>query len=182
MSPICEPCVTDELGTAHVEFRAQDPDSEHVTLLLRMADTLGLRPVPQPLDGFTADNDGVVLVAYVNGQPTGCGGFRVFPDDLSGDTVEFALLYVRPGSRRAGLARSILEQLERVAVHDGFQRVVLRLADEQLLAARVLVEILGYRHDARLDDGRTGHTFGKALPGAEDSESGRESGGEESWA
>jgi GNAT superfamily N-acetyltransferase len=154
---------------AYIEFLPQSPHSEHATLLLAMASSSGRDMTSLPLEDFDEDNDGVFLVAYVNGQPTGCSGYRLSPADPSGDTAEFALMYVRPGSRSSGLVRSIMLELERLAVHDGFRRAVVRVADDQLVA-RALVEITGYRRELSLDDGRTGPIYGKPLLSEEDSQ------------
>ena len=152
------PLFLDVPGT---EFRLLPPDSEHASLLLSMPGAQSGRSGALQLEDFAGDNDGVFLVAYVNGQPTGCGGYRVLPGDLSGVTVEIALMYVRPDSRRAGVARAILQELERLAVSDGFSQTVLRVADTRS-GMWALAEITGYRGEVSLDDDM-GHGYTKSL-------------------
>lgn len=163
--PQDEPRATGGPGAAHVDFQAASLDSEHARPLLAMAEAADPRAAALRSDeaeDFAVDNDGAFLVAYVNGQPAGCGGFRVLPGDPSGDTVEIALMYVRPGSRRTGLARAILRQLERWAAHDGFRYAVLWVSAEQP-SAQALVEVTGYRREPGQDGGRSGHGYGKSL-------------------
>jgi GNAT superfamily N-acetyltransferase len=156
--------VTSEPGRAHVEFQVRPRDHEHAALLLGMA-SRGARS-----GSVDPDTGGAFLVAYVNGQPTGCGGYRVFPADPSGDTAEIAWVYIRPCSRRAGLARAIMRELERWAAYDGYHRVVVRFGDEQP-GAHLLVGITGYRRSTEYPSDQTGHIYGKDLHREEDSDS-----------
>lgn len=93
--------------------------------------------------GFAEANDGLFLLAYVRGQPAGCGGYRRF-SCAEGTTVEFASMYVRPGAQRAGLARTIFAELERCAVDDGYTAGVARIP-RGAQAVRALLEVSGYR-------------------------------------
>ena len=54
--------------------------------------------------------DGVFLVAYADGVPAGCGGWRSHGDD--GETAEIKRMYVAPEARRRGIARRLLAALE----------------------------------------------------------------------
>jgi GNAT superfamily N-acetyltransferase len=150
--------VTDESDRADVEIRTQPADAPDVVRLLALADAKDLRdslPAGQrPPDraGPRPDLGGIFLVAYVNGQPSGCGGYRVFAADPTGRTAEIAQMYVRPDSRRTGLARSILAELERLAADDRYQRVAVRIGDQQR-AAHALYEITGYRALAGSESG-----------------------------
>lgn len=164
--------MTEQLGEQGVEFRAVPIDSEPARLLLSMADVPDsekLLPSDEnaPDEDFMADNDGVFLIAYVNGRPTGCGGYRVYPGDRAGNTAEIARMYVHPGSRHTGLGRAILSELERWAADDGFHEVVLRARYAQS-AARALVAVSGYRQGDP-SPGQSGHLYGKSLRGTEDS-------------
>jgi GNAT superfamily N-acetyltransferase len=87
---------------------------------------------------------GAFVVGYVNGQPAASGGYRSYPEDESGETVEFVRLYVRPDARRTGLGRALLIELEERALDDGYQRAVLPVGIAQP-AAQALFEFLGYR-------------------------------------
>ncbi|WP_037079318.1 GNAT family N-acetyltransferase [Pseudonocardia spinosispora] len=112
--------------------------------------------------GFAEANDGLFMLAYVRGQPAGCGGYR----RLTGadeTVVEFASMYVRPGAQRAGLARTILGELERCAVDDGYTSGVARVP-RGAQAVRALLEVSGYRVESSAPDAPDGQlVYGKAL-------------------
>jgi GNAT superfamily N-acetyltransferase len=82
-------------------------------------------------DEFAAPH-GLFLVAEVDGQPAGCGGWRVHGSGASGDTVvELKRMYVAPGFRRSGVARALLAALEATAAQAGHQEVVLNSGGRQ---------------------------------------------------
>jgi GNAT superfamily N-acetyltransferase len=87
---------------------------------------------------------GVFVVGYINGQPAASGGYREFPQDTSGETVEFVRMYVRADSRRSGVGRALLVELEERAVDDDYRRVVMWVGLDQP-AALGMFELLGYR-------------------------------------
>lgn len=65
-------------------------------------------------------------VAYTNGRPAGCCCWR----PLDAVTAEIKRVYVRPDSRRQGVARRLAEEVERHAAASGCHRVVLETAKE----------------------------------------------------
>jgi GNAT superfamily N-acetyltransferase len=69
---------------------------------------------------------GLFLVAYLDGRPVGCAGWRTPPYPLlrPGD-AEVKRMYVAPEARRRGLARRLLACLERDATAAGKTRMVL---------------------------------------------------------
>lgn len=69
---------------------------------------------------------GLFLVAYVDGKPAACGGWRAHETD-----VELKRMYVAPAFRGRGLARAILASLERTAVAAGYRRVILETGQRQ---------------------------------------------------
>jgi GNAT superfamily N-acetyltransferase len=69
---------------------------------------------------------GMFLVAYVDGVPAACGGWRAHETD-----VELKRMYVSPAFRGRGLARFLLAELERTAVEAGFRRVILETGQRQ---------------------------------------------------
>lgn len=69
---------------------------------------------------------GLFLVAYVDGVPAACGGWRAHEAD-----VELKRMYVSPEFRGRGLARAVLTALERTAGEAGFGRVILETGTRQ---------------------------------------------------
>lgn len=69
---------------------------------------------------------GLFLVAYVDGKPAACGGWRAHETD-----VELKRMYVAPAFRGRGLARAVLAALERTAVEAGYRRVILETGQRQ---------------------------------------------------
>lgn len=83
---------------------------------------------------------GAFLVAEIDGEPAGCGAWRLLP---SGE-VEIKRVYVEPAHRRRGLARAIMAALEDSAARAGHRTVVLNSGQEQP-EALALYDRLGYR-------------------------------------
>jgi GNAT superfamily N-acetyltransferase len=63
---------------------------------------------------------GLFHVAYVDGVPAACGGWRAHETD-----VELKRMYVAPAFRGRGLARAVLASLERAAAEAGYRRIIL---------------------------------------------------------
>jgi DNA-binding MarR family transcriptional regulator/ribosomal protein S18 acetylase RimI-like enzyme len=105
-------------------------------------------------------DSGAFLVAYEEGRPVGCGALR----RLAPDTGEIRHVWVRPEARRLGLARRILEGLERAAVSRGYG--VVRLDTHAVLTeAQAMYRACGYTEIARYDDNvYAAHWFEKRLP------------------
>ena len=92
-----------------------------------------------PVDaGEFAPPRGLFLVAYVDGTPAACGGWRAHGTD-----VELKRMYVAPAFRGRGLARAVLAALERTAVEAGHRRVILETGQRQPEAI-ALYESSGY--------------------------------------
>ncbi|ATO14528.1 GNAT family N-acetyltransferase [Micromonospora sp. WMMA2032] len=72
---------------------------------------------------------GAFLVAYLDGRPVGCGGWRSHGED--GDTAELKRMYTAPAARGRGVARSVLAAVERSARDHGRKRIVLECGDRQ---------------------------------------------------
>jgi GNAT superfamily N-acetyltransferase len=66
---------------------------------------------------------GRFLVAYVDGVPAACGGFRLH--DLDRHVVEIKKMFTAPGFRGRGLGWRILAELERRAREQGARRAIL---------------------------------------------------------
>jgi GNAT superfamily N-acetyltransferase len=82
---------------------------------------------------------GVFLVAEVDGEPAGCGAWRV----LSSGVAEIKRVYVVPRFRRRGLAQVIVTALEEGAARAGHGAVVLNTGQEQPEALALYAD-LGY--------------------------------------
>ncbi|MET8544889.1 GNAT family N-acetyltransferase [Kitasatospora sp. NPDC004799] len=77
---------------------------------------------------------GLFLIAYLDGRPVACGGWRAKqagPDDLRDGDAELKRMFVIPEARGRGLARAVLGRLERTAAEAGRTRVILETGTEQ---------------------------------------------------
>jgi GNAT superfamily N-acetyltransferase len=83
---------------------------------------------------------GLFLVAEIDGEPVGCGAWRV----LRPGVAEIKRLYVTPGHRRRGIAQVVLDALESSAARAGNRSVVLNSGDRQP-EALALYERADYR-------------------------------------
>ncbi|WP_091312534.1 GNAT family N-acetyltransferase [Micromonospora chersina] len=72
---------------------------------------------------------GTFLVAYLDGQPVGCGGWRSHGDD--GETAELKRMYTAPAARGRGVARAVLAAVEHSARDQGRKRMILECGDKQ---------------------------------------------------
>ncbi|MEH1169216.1 GNAT family N-acetyltransferase [Micromonospora sp. CPCC 205539] len=70
---------------------------------------------------------GAFLVAYLAGEPVGCGGWR----SHGADTAELKRMYTAPAARGRGVARAVLAAVERSAREQGRKRIVLECGDKQ---------------------------------------------------
>ena len=86
---------------------------------------------------------GVYVIAYVDGRPLGCGALR----PLDASSAEVRRMYVHRDHRRQGVARAVLQHLEREAARLGYSRLVLETGFKQLPAMR-LYEANGFRRVA----------------------------------
>jgi GNAT superfamily N-acetyltransferase len=82
---------------------------------------------------------GVFLVVSVDGEPAGCGAWRVHAPGV----VEVKRVYVVPAFRRRGLAQVVMAALEESAARAGHRAVVLNTGPQQP-EALALYEALGY--------------------------------------
>lgn len=95
---------------------------------------------PSPFSPSEAAVPGTVfLVAWLGGEPVGCGAIRKIDDH----TVEVKRMYVAPAGRRRGIARKILVELEHRARVFGYRTVRLETGTGQP-EAMALYEACGY--------------------------------------
>jgi GNAT superfamily N-acetyltransferase len=106
--------------------------------------------------------DGTFLVAYLDGRPVGCGGWRSHGDD--GETAELKRMYTAPAARGRGVARTVLTAVEESAREQGRKRIILECGDRQpeaiamyIAAGYERIPNFGYYRDAPgcLSFGRT---------------------------
>jgi GNAT superfamily N-acetyltransferase len=97
-----------------------------------------------PVDATEFDPpDGAFLVAYLGGEPVGCGGWR-----SHGEVAELKRMYTAPHARGRGVGRSLLSAVERSAWEHGRKRMILECGDKQPEAI-AMYEAAGYE---RIDD------------------------------
>ncbi|MFC3504997.1 GNAT family N-acetyltransferase [Micromonospora krabiensis] len=83
-----------------------------------------------PVDAAEFDPPvGAFLVAHLDGEPIGCGGWRSHGE--AGDTAELKRMYTAPAARGRGVARAVLAAVERSAREHGRKRMILECGDRQ---------------------------------------------------
>ena len=86
---------------------------------------------PDEADGLHADQlappNGTFLVAWIDDEAVGCGGLR----QLESGVGEIKRMYVAPSARRAGVARTVLTELEQTARSLGYKHLKLETGTEQ---------------------------------------------------
>ena len=95
------------------------------------------------LPGDYAAPRGILLLAFVDDELAGCGGFRPLPDADVANACEMKRLYVRRAFRRFGLGRMLAQALLDAAVQAGYSDMLLDTLDD-MEAARGLYETLGF--------------------------------------
>ncbi|MCL8011724.1 bifunctional helix-turn-helix transcriptional regulator/GNAT family N-acetyltransferase [Streptomyces sp. AS02] len=113
---------------------------------------------PQEVSG----DAGAFFVAREEGRPVACGALR----RLEPGVGEIRHVWVHPDARRLGLARRVLDALEREAAARGF--AVVRLDTHAALTeAQAMYRACGYTEIPRYDDNvYAAHWFEKRLPQA----------------
>jgi len=95
------------------------------------------------LPGDYSAPNGVLLLAYVDGDLAGCGAFRPLYDVDYANACEMKRLYVRRAFRRFGLGRLIAQALIDRATQAGYSAMLLDTLDD-MEAARGLYASLGF--------------------------------------
>jgi DNA-binding MarR family transcriptional regulator len=103
--------------------------------------------------------EGLFLVAFLHGQPVGCGALKFH----GREPTELKRLWVAAGARGLGLGRRLLDALEARAVAAGSRRI--RLDTNRTLAEAIaLYRSAGYREVERFnDEPYADHWFEKRL-------------------
>jgi GNAT superfamily N-acetyltransferase len=120
-----------------------------------------------PAAGVTADPHelrppaGIFLLAYLHGEPVGCGAVKNHPGELS----EIKRMWVADRARGMGLGRRMLEALERQAAEFGATTVRLD-TNRNLTEAIAMYRSAGYTDIERYNDEPFAHHwFQKRLSG-----------------
>ncbi|NUU25270.1 MAG: GNAT family N-acetyltransferase [Streptomycetaceae bacterium] len=71
--------------------------------------------------------DGAFVLVFEAGEPVAGGAFRRY----DATTAEFKRIWTHPSHRRRGLARKVLDELERTAAERGYTRVYLTTGPRQ---------------------------------------------------
>ena len=132
---------------ASIAFFEADPQGADAMGLLREAaiEARQLYPelfapgAPWP-DNPPTPERGIYLVAYAGGKPVACGALR----PLDADTAELRRMFVTASSRRQGIAKAMLAELEKQAARLGFRRMRLETGNRQA-SAMALYEQQGFR-------------------------------------
>jgi GNAT superfamily N-acetyltransferase len=85
---------------------------------------------------------GAFLVAWLDGEPVGCGAVRPAPTREPA-TAELKRMYVVPEARGRGISRELLDRLEGAARDLGYRRMILETGLRQP-EAMALYESAGY--------------------------------------
>jgi GNAT superfamily N-acetyltransferase len=109
-----------------------------VEIMARKAEDSGGKPRKPVGEAMRTDSD--ILVAYAGAEPVGLAALRTFSPGIG----EIKRMYVVPAHRGSGVARQLLEELERRAREHGFARVRLDTHD-RLSEANRLYRSAGYR-------------------------------------
>lgn len=109
-----------------LHIQAEPPDSPIARALTAELDAV-LEPLypPKSRHGYSVEKliqqEVAFFVAYLDGQPVGCGGVQLFGEEYA----ELKRMYVRPQFRGQGVGKQLLAHLQALAYKRGLR--VLRL-------------------------------------------------------
>jgi len=145
------------IATSLVEVRAVDPEEPDAQRCLRAYVAELNRRSPDrefdPSKGSTAEPHevrpphGAFVVAYLRGEPIGCGAVKHHP----GDVTDIKRMWIAESARGLGLGRRLLEHLEGLAREHGSREVRLETGDV-LTEAIALYRSVGYAEVAPFND------------------------------
>jgi GNAT superfamily N-acetyltransferase len=112
-----------------------DPTNPDATVLIqRLSAELGNRYGDDGSGAFSVEDvqipRSVFVIAYVDGNPMGCGALKPFSPETPG-IAEVKRMFVEPHVRGRGLSRKILANLEDVALENGYDTVRLETGKKQ---------------------------------------------------
>ena len=159
------------LSTATIEIRPVDPDGADARSCLRAYFAELDRRSESGFDavaGISAEPHevtppaGLFLVAYLRGEPVGCGAVKHHP----GEASEIKRMWVAEPARGLGIARRLLAELENDAVTSGASTAHLE-TNKTLVEAIALYRSAGYVEvPAFNEEPFAHHWFEKRLPPA----------------
>jgi DNA-binding MarR family transcriptional regulator len=145
------------IATSLVELRQVDPESTDAQRCLRAYVAELIRRAPDrgfdPSVGATAQPHevrpphGAFLVAYLRGEPIGCGAVKHHP----GEVTDVKRMWVAESARGLGVGRRLLEELERLARDHGSTTARLETGDV-LPEAIALYRSAGYAEVAPFNE------------------------------
>jgi DNA-binding MarR family transcriptional regulator len=145
------------IATSLVELRAVDPEEPDAQRCLRAYVAELNRRAPErgfdPTKGSTANPHevrpplGAFVVAYLRGEPIGCGALKHHPGNVS----DIKRMWIAESARGLGLGRRLLEHLECLAREHGSTEARLETGDV-LGEAIALYRSAGYREVAPFND------------------------------
>jgi DNA-binding MarR family transcriptional regulator len=161
------------IATSMVELRAVDPEEPDAQRCLRAYVTELNRRAPDrgfdPAKGSTANPYevrppfGAFVVAYLRGEPIGCGAVKHHP---GGGVTDIKRMWIAESARGLGLGRRLLEHLEGLAREHGSREARLETGDV-LGEAIALYRSAGYAEVAPFNDEPfADRWFAKPLRGA----------------
>jgi ribosomal protein S18 acetylase RimI-like enzyme len=151
------------LRAASVEVRPADPRSPEVQRCLdqyfaelarRFRGGFDRGTDGEPLAHDFAPPNGCLLIAWLFGEPVGCGALRTLEPGVG----EIKRMWVAPQVRGLGVARRLLAQLERLAVKRRMRAVRLD-TNKSLSEAIRLYQTSGYREIDRFNDNPYAHRW-----------------------
>jgi ribosomal protein S18 acetylase RimI-like enzyme len=163
------PHVVDHLSLNHpVEIKTVDPAGPDATTCLRayfaelddrseagFDPDAGISAEPHEL----TPPDGCFLIAYLGGEPAGCGGVKHHP----GQPSEIKRMWVAASARGRGIGRHLLTELEAIAAQSGAPAARLE-TNRSLVEAIALYRSAGYVEvPAFNDEPFADHWFEKRL-------------------
>ncbi len=103
-------------------------EAQQTELTERHRGSPGSGAMPSP--GYFQPPHGTFLVAYVDGEPAGCGGVGRLDETVGG----LRRMYVLPAHRGKGLGRALLVELENAARALGYTAIRLETGNEAVEA------------------------------------------------
>jgi GNAT superfamily N-acetyltransferase len=109
--------------------RLDDPDVKDLVELIQGEYVLRYGgPDSAPMDAAEfAPPRGLFLLATLDGEPAGCGGWRALGDGRA----EVKRMFTVAAARHRGVARAVLAELERTAAAAGIEQIVLETGTAQ---------------------------------------------------